>query len=58
MEEIQIDENIDRYQNCLDDDDRKWTTMAEENSRKYGIQTMLNNGYLQIKDGTMSGDHL
>lgn len=29
MDEVNVDEQIDEYQNCLDDDDRQWT-VAEE----------------------------
>lgn len=25
LEDIEIDEDIDRYQNCLDEDDKNWT---------------------------------
>jgi hypothetical protein len=37
IENFQIDEEIDLYQNCLDDDDRDWTLKEEENSNKFGI---------------------
>lgn len=25
LKEIEIDDDIDKYQNCLDDDDKHWT---------------------------------
>jgi len=36
-----IDEEIDLYQNCLDDDDKNFSLKEEENCCKYGIRTML-----------------
>ena len=35
------DEEIDLYQNCLDDDDKNWSLKEEENNLKYGMRTML-----------------
>jgi len=31
--DVNVDEQIDEYQNCLDDDDRQWTISEEKNSR-------------------------
>lgn len=39
--EMTIDETIDLYQNCLDQDDKDFTLEEERNSLKYGIRTML-----------------
>lgn len=36
-----IDEEIDLYQNCLDDDDKTFSLKEEDNCLKYGIRTML-----------------
>ena len=36
-----IDEEIDLYQNCLDEDDKNYSLKEEENCVKYGIRTML-----------------
>ena len=37
FQNFEVDEEIDLYQNCLDDDDKEWTLMEEDNSAKYGI---------------------
>lgn len=37
IEDFEVDEEIDLYQNCLDDDDKDWTLQEEANSNKYGI---------------------
>lgn len=41
IEDFEINEDIEFYQNCLDEDDKKWTIQEEENMRKYGISTLL-----------------
>jgi hypothetical protein len=41
VEDFEIDEDIEFYQNCLDDNDKKWTIKEEELMRKYGISTLL-----------------
>lgn len=43
---------------CLDQDDRNWTIAEEDNGRSFGMQTMLDYGYNQIKNNTMTGNHL
>jgi hypothetical protein len=59
MEDVNVDEAIDEYQNCLDDDDRQWTVAEEENSRKFGMMTMLNHSLEEIKESKMTkGMHL
>ena len=59
MEDINVDEAIDEYENCLDDDDRAWTVAEELNSRRYGMMTMLNPTLEDIKQSKMTpGMHL
>lgn len=41
VEELELDEEIEVYQKCLDRDDRRWTLEEEKNMNKYGMQTML-----------------
>lgn len=65
LEEIEIDEDIDVYQNCLDDDDKEWTLAEERNMRSnFGIQTMLQEskdliagGKMKTKDMHLVGIH-
>lgn len=56
IQDFEVDEEIDLYQNCLDDDDKEWTLMEEENSMKYGIMSMLHETKESIKNGRMSDD--
>jgi hypothetical protein len=56
IQEFEVDEEIDLYQNCLDDDDKDWTLKEEENSAKYGIQSMMHETKESIKHGRMSDD--
>ncbi len=35
--DLELNEDIELYQHCLDSDDRAWTIQEELNSRKYGI---------------------
>ena len=42
LEDIEVDEDIDKYQNCLDEDDRSWTIKEEELLRNHGIQCQIN----------------
>jgi len=59
IEDINVDEQIDEFQNCLDEDDRQWTVKEEENARSYGMMTMLNHTLEEIKDSKMTeGMHL
>lgn len=41
LEDLCIDEKIDLYQNCLDQDDKDFTLKEEENSLLFGIRTMM-----------------
>jgi len=41
IDDIELDEDIDLYQNCLDGEDRLWSIMEVENMRKFGMRTML-----------------
>jgi hypothetical protein len=51
LAELEINEEIDLYQNCLDDDDKNFAVMEEANSAKYGIKTMLKSTKQSMKDG-------
>lgn len=41
LEDLVIDEQIDKYQKCLDPDDKDWTQKEEEMLNSYGIKTMV-----------------
>ena len=41
IEDFEIDEEIDYYQHCLDEDDKMWTIKEEENMVAYGMSTLL-----------------
>ena len=59
LSEIEIDENIDTYANCLDDDDKNWTVQEELNMRDcYGITTMEDSGLEDVKNGWMKSDSM
>jgi len=51
LAELEINEEIDLYQNCLDDDDKGFSIAEEKNSAKYGIKTMLKSTKQSLKDG-------
>lgn len=55
-DELELDEDIELYQNCLDLDDRHWTIAEENNSRKFGIQTIMKETYDDIRDGHLTDD--
>jgi hypothetical protein len=48
-----IDEEIDLYQNCLDEDDKNYSLKEEENCCKYGIRTMLTKTRLGFENGKL-----
>lgn len=56
IEELCIDEKIDVYQNCLDQDDKDYTLMEEENCLKYGMKTMLTSTKRDIRDAKINYD--
>jgi len=52
LEEMEIDEDIDSYPNCLDDDDKDWTIQEELNMRNcYGIKTITDESVERIYNG-------
>lgn len=64
LDHIEVDEDIPPYQQCLDEDDRKWSLREEDLLRKYGLQTMLDSEYhalmnnqLKNKDNHLQGIH-
>lgn len=48
LEEITIDEDIDNYCNCLDEDDKSYSFEEEVNIRNFGIQTRLNENLMRM----------
>ena len=50
LSEIEVDEDIPVYQQCLDDDDRSWTLREEDLLREYGLQTLLDAEYQSIQN--------
>lgn len=54
IEDIEVDEDIDLYQNCLDKDDQNFTLKEEENMRKFGMWTQLNETMKRVKGGVLS----
>ena len=56
MNSYGINEEIDLYQNCLDEHDKNWSLKEEENSNIYGIQTMLPETRKSYLEGKMSDD--
>ena len=37
LDELEINEDIDKYQNCLGDEDKLYTIAEEKNIRSFGI---------------------
>ena len=62
LDEIRVDEDLPSYQDVLDEDDKNWTIKEEENCRQYGMQTMLDHGFNEIKNAKQfdmkTGKHL
>jgi len=54
LEDIEVDEDIDLYQNCLDKDDQSFSLKEEENMRKFGMWTQLNETMKRVKGGELS----
>lgn len=50
-----FDEVLDLYYKCLDDDDRRWTIMEEENCRKALGISCLQDRYLEKLNQTRIG---
>lgn len=54
LDELEINEDIDRYTNCLDDDDKDWTVQEELNMRNcYGIKCYEDRAFEAIQNGHM-----
>lgn len=54
MSELDINEDIDTYANCLDEDDKDWTVQEELNMKNcYGIRTMDDDSIGYIYNGHM-----
>lgn len=60
ISDIEVDEQIPVYQQCLDEDDRSWTIEEENLLRSYGLQTMLDSEYMAISNNHQKdkNDHL
>lgn len=50
---FEINEKIEVYYKCLDDDDRGWTVAEEDNMRKYGMYTAVDDQIDKIKDNKL-----
>lgn len=65
IEDIEIDEDIDAYPNCLDDDDKEWTVQEEMNMRNcYTLKCISDEtiqeiyaGHLKKPDMHLQGVH-
>ena len=59
MFEETLDENIDSYHKCLDDDDRSWTIKEEENCRNIlQLKTMYDQTLDKMKNNRINKCHL
>jgi len=59
LKDLEIDEDIDTYQNCLDDDDKHWTIQEELNMRDcYGIKTLAEQSVTDIYNGHMKSSEM
>jgi hypothetical protein len=57
--ELELDEDIDNYYKCLDDDDREWSIKEEENCRKVlGMKILGDDTIASLKSNTMGKGHL
>ena len=56
--DLNLDEEIDKYQNCLDDDAKRWSVEEEHNIRSFGIQTMCQCTYSSLEKGRRKEMHL
>jgi len=54
LDDIEVDEDIDLYQNCLDEDDQKFSLKEEENMRTFGMWTQMNETMTRVKNGKLS----
>ena len=64
LHDIEINDDIDKYQNCLDDDDKEWSLMEEKGLNKFGIISKvpeqiewLGKGHLKDKKMHLTGIH-
>ena len=53
LEDLEINEDIDSYQNCLDDDDKQFTQKEEINMRRFGLQAIFTDTLDQLKAAKM-----
>ena len=53
LEDLEINEDIDLYQNCLDSDDKGFTEKEEQNMRTFGIQTISDETLKQMRESQM-----
>lgn len=58
IEDLDVDEDIDLYQNCLDADDREWTVKEEDLLWKYGVCTQKWETLKRISAGRMKNDKM
>jgi len=54
LKDLEIDEDIDTYPNCLDDDDKDWSVQEELNMRDcYGIKCIPDDSITDVRNGYM-----
>lgn len=59
LNEIKVDEVIDNYYKCLDDDDREWTIKEEDYYRDiFNLDIMLDNTLEKLKNNKLSKSHI
>ena len=59
LSEIKVDEVIDNYYKCLDDDDREWTIKEEDYYRDiFNLDIMLDNTLEKLKNNKLSKSHI
>jgi len=58
LHDVEIDDDIDKYQNCLDDDDKRWSQKEEEGLNKFGIVSKYPEAEELIAKGKMADDKM
>lgn len=53
LHDVEIDDDIDKYQNCLDEDDKRWSRKEEEGLNKFGIVSKFAEAEALIAKGKM-----
>jgi len=59
LHDVEIDDDIDKYQNCLDKDDKDWSIQEEAGLNRFGIISKFPEEHKRMADGEMKpGMHL